>query len=300
MAKEISLALGGGGIKGIAHIGVLMRLEELGFKIQAIAGTSVGSLVGALYCAGYTPAEIANLVNDFDQKSFFFNRVEGRALLSLHSITQILANKLGEITFNDLKIKFACPAVDIKTSREFVFSENRVIDAVLSSIAVPGIFPPRTIEDKDFVDGAVLNPVPVNLARWLRPDLPVIASCLTSRPDDWVHMPDVLPINAPIPIPIIEQFSRLRIAQAFTIFTKSIDVSSRMLTELRMSIEKPDVIIRPDVDKYGMLDQVNPEELIETGIKSVDKEIDSISKTLAFGAKIKRKWQQFNQPTLNL
>jgi NTE family protein len=289
MKKELSLALGGGGIKGFAHIGVLKRLEELGYSIKSIAGTSAGGLVGALYCAGYTPDEIAEMVIHFDQRSMFSFQNEGPGLLNLNSITQILVKKLGNITFKDLKIKFACTAVDIKTGREYVFCQSSVVDAVLSTIAVPGAFPPKKMDGKEFVDGAVMDPVPVNLARWLSPNIPVIAVCLSYPPDEMTDMHlNPIPTSSPIPAPIIEQFSKLRVAQAFSIFSQSIDLSSKFLAELRLAVDRPDVIIRPDVSQYGIFDVVNPLVLIEKGIAAVDQGAADIQNATSWLASIKR------------
>jgi NTE family protein len=293
MKRKLSLALGGGGIKGFAHIGILKRLEELGYTVEAIAGTSIGGLVGALYCAGYTPDEIADMVLHFDQKSIFSYHNEGPGLLSLNSITQLLVKKLGDIKFADLNIKFACTAVDIKSGREYVFHRERVIDAVLSTIAVPGAFPPRKLDGKEFVDGAVMDPVPVNLARWLSPNCPIIAVCLSSPPEDVESVPSMsIPISQSIATPIIEQFSKLRIAQAFSIFSQSIDLSSKLLAELRMKVDDPDVIIRPDVSKYGIFDLVDASDLIQKGIISINDSSQLISDSFSWPTYFKRLYKK--------
>ena len=289
MKNELSLALGGGGVKGFAHIGVLKRLEELGYSIKSIAGTSAGGLVGALYCAGYTPDEIGEIVSQFDQKSFFSYHNDGPGLLSLNSLNQVLVKRLGDITFQDLKIRFACTAVDIKSGKEYIFSQSSVVDAVLSTIAVPGAFSPKILGDKEFVDGAVLDPVPVSVARWISPRTALVAVCLSAPPGETARVPvNTHSSSTPFPAPIIEQFSRLRVAQAFNIFSKSIDLSSMMLAELRLAVDNPDVIIRPDVSQFGIFDTVTPEELINKGISAVDKNAQAIQDALSWISAIKR------------
>ena len=289
MKRQLSLALGGGGIKGIAHIGVIKRLEELDYSIDSIAGTSIGGLVGALYCAGYTPDEISDAIKHFDQKSIFSYPSEGSGVLNIHSITQLLVSMLGDITFEQLKIKFACTTVDLKSGSEFIFHKFRVMDAVLSTIAVPGAFPPRKMNGREFVDGAVMDPVPVNLARWLSPGKPIIAVCLSSPPEEVASVPTLSIKNTiSIPGPIIEQFSKLRIAQAFSVFSQTIDLSSRMLAELRMKIDDPDVILRPDVTKYGIFDTADVVELINNGILSVNASSQEISDACSWLANLKR------------
>jgi NTE family protein len=276
---DITLALGGGGIKGIAHLGVIEQLEKEGFQVKAIAGTSAGGIVGACLASGHTTQEIQNVLNKVDQSRLFTRHSgDGPSLLGLAGLTEALSNILGEKTFKDLKIPFACTAVDNITGQEIIITNGRLIDAIQATSAFPGIFPPKQIGGKVLVDGGVLDPVPVSLARWLYPGLPVVAVALSPAPEKWAEMPLFnLTSNAPIPTPIIEQVSRLRITQAFNIFARSMDITSCMMGELRLQQEKPDVIIRPDVGKYSVLENINAKILIDLGAKAV---IDS-KETLA-------------------
>jgi NTE family protein len=295
--REISLALGGGGIKGIAHIGVIKRLIELGFLIKSISGNSIGALIGSLYCAGYTTDEITDIANHYEQRSIFSYHNDGPGLLNMQSIAQFLINKLGDLTFQDLKIKFACSAVDIRTAREYVFCQSRVIDAVMATIAVPGVFPPKIIGDKEFVDGSVLNPVPVDIARWLSPKTPIIAVCLSQTPEDMDCLPvNPIPTTAPIPTPIIEQFSKLKIARAFAIFSQSIDITSMVLTELKLSADSPDVILRPISKKMGYFDLAVPSDLINQGIQSVDNSTNLLIDSVSWFSYFKRMNKKYREP----
>lgn len=288
--SDIVIALGGGGIKGISHIGVLSRLEKAGFRIRAIAGTSAGSIVGALYAAGLLPDQIANLICGVDQTKLFGRKPnDGPSLLGVTGLTDALSEILGTKTFEELSIPFACTAVDLHTSQEIILNSGSVLDSILASSAFPGIFPPRSVGKALLVDGAVLDPVPVALARWLHPGLPVVAVCLSPQPEKWAHLtPPSIPANSPIPKPIFEQISKLRIAQSFQIFSQSMDIISRQMAELRMQSENPDVIIRPDVEKYGLLDYVNPEELILEGDLAACKMIPALQKSTRIVAKISR------------
>ncbi len=289
--KAIAVALGGGGTRGFTHIGVLRCLEQAGFSIQAIAGTSAGGLVGALYAAGYTPSDMEQIIRNVDQSNLFKrDSHEGPALLGLHGVTQILLPLLGSRTFDQLKIRFACTAVDVITAQEYVLSRGPVLDAVLATIAVPGIFPPREYGEALLVDGGVLDPVPVSVARWLAPALPVIAVCLSAPPEKWKHIPNIAlpPIN-PFATPFLKTFQQLRIGKAFQIFLKSMDTTSRMLAELRMQVDQPDVLIRPDVEHSSFLDRVDPDELIRIGETTASAAIPQIEYCLA---PIQRVWRQ--------
>ncbi|MDZ4159357.1 MAG: patatin-like phospholipase family protein [Anaerolineaceae bacterium] len=293
---EIALALGGGGVKGVAHLGVIRCLEQAGFKIRAIAGTSAGGLIGSIYAAGYTPDEIVEVLSKVDQKFLFKrNSPEEPSLLGLQGVTLTLTQLLGSRSFDDLSIPFGCTAVDLETSLEVILTRGRVIDAVLATIAVPGIFPPMQINGARLIDGAVLDPVPVSLARWLAPTLPVVAVCLSPSPRGWAQLkPLTLPPNTPIPAPIIDQFARLRVGQAFQIYIKAIETTSHMLAELRMQIDKPEVIIRPDVDHIGYLDPINPQDLIAIGEQAACEKLQHIRESLSVINQLNRKLRRTN------
>ncbi|NOH04186.1 MAG: hypothetical protein HND47_20535 [Chloroflexi bacterium] len=173
---DITLALGGGGAKGNAHIGVLRRLEQEGFKIRSVAGTSYGGVVAVFYALGCSPNEIQSIFESVDQNHLYGRTpLDGPSLLGMGGVRQLLNRVLGEKTFDDLRIPCAVTAVDINTGGEVTLSEGRLQDAVLATIALPGIFPVHRINGWELVDGGVLNPVPVSVARTLSPRLPVVA-----------------------------------------------------------------------------------------------------------------------------
>ncbi len=276
--KEIALALGGGGIKGIAHIGVLKFLERNDYVVRAIAGTSAGGIVGALYSAGYKPAEIEDIISGVKPSDLFAPTYNNDpALLGINGLNQTLNEALGGWQFKDLRMPFACTAVDLISKQEILLHQGNLIDALLATSAVPGIFPPKQIGETILMDGGVLDPVPVSLARWLAPGLPIVAVALSPRSERWASVSSFrMPNSAAIPSVILEQVSRLRIAQAFNIFLKSFDICSLQMTELRLELDQPDVIIRPQVEQYGMLDDVTPQELAqlgETAAQQVEREL---------------------------
>jgi NTE family protein len=298
---EIALALGSGGIKGIAHIGVIRTLEREGFVIRAIAGASAGAIVGSAYAAGYSVDQIEiflNQVNNTDRSVLLSrNPNDGPSLLGVNGFTETLTNLLGDKTFEELKIPFACTAVDLNSGQEYFMHKGRVIDCVLASSAIPGILPPRTLGGATLVDGAVLDPVPVALARWLAPTLPVVAVCLTPTPEKWVPFTSVNMIPAtPLSKPIINQFAKLRIAQAFDVFINSMDISSQMLSELRLQVDKPEVIIRPDVFHIGLLDRIDPHDLVKAGEEATQQNLLNIKQALSWTNQIYRRLRKAPLP----
>lgn len=267
---DIAIALGGGGARGYAHIGVLRRLEKEGFRVRAVAGTSAGGIVAAAYASGHTPDEIEAIFSKIDQSKLFARGTdEGPGLLGLSGATKVLEEFLGERTFADLEIPCAMAAVDINSATEVVLSEGRVLDAVLATIAIPGAFPPKLMGHYRLVDGGVLDPVPVSLARHLAPRLPVVAVVLSPRMEQPGRFSS-FPLPVKVPVQIVERLTKTRVAQAFNVFMESIDVGGRMIAELRLEIDNPDVIIRPAVDGIGLLDSVDVHHVAQLGEDATD------------------------------
>lgn len=192
---KIGLALGGGGARGLAHIGVLKVLERESIIPDFIAGTSMGALIGAMYCCGMSTGEIEKKLADFmntdiyknlkfesmsqeKSKNFFknlFTKVRQKAIFYLSDIKMAFLEKsaidsmiayfLPDIDFRDLKIPFACVAVDISQNREIVMKEGPIWEAVASSISIPGVMPPVKFEGHILVDGGAVQMVPVKVVR---------------------------------------------------------------------------------------------------------------------------------------
>lgn len=286
---EITLALGGGGAKGNAHIGVLRRLEKEGYQIKSVAGTSFGGLVAVLYASGCSPDEIQKLFESVNQDGLYGRGpLDGPSLLGLNGVRQILSGVLGEKTFADLHIPCAVTAVDLNNGTEVILSEGKLIDAVLATVALPGIFPVQKINDWDLIDGGVLNPVPVSVARSLSPDLPVVAVVLTEPPETPIRGYKI-PVPSYFPRQIAERLSRISLAQSLDIFLRSVDVSSRAVAYLRLQIDKPDVIVRPDVHHVDLLDEVIVEEVAQRGEQALEKVLLELKHAVSWTSKLKRK-----------
>ncbi|MDY6873890.1 MAG: patatin-like phospholipase family protein [Chloroflexota bacterium] len=286
---DISLALGGGGVRGVAHLGVIRELEKQGFKVKAIAGTSAGGLMGSAYAAGYSTEEIETAVNRFDQNHLFTGRRSDRpALLGLDSIANILSELLADRTFEDLPIPFAVTAVSLSTGKEIILREGKVMDAVLATIAIPGVFPSKVIGERVLVDGGVLDPVPIRLARWMRPDLPVAAVILHRKPEGYTFEDTDLPIQVPGPVSIVERLSKLRPVQAFNIFSRSIEVTGQHLTRLSVELYKPEVAIYPRVGHIAVLQNINTKDLIQAGIVATEEAVEELKSEANWMKRIQR------------
>jgi len=273
---DIAVALGGGGARGNAHIGVIRCLEENGFRIKAVAGTSAGGIIAAFYAAGFTTEEMEIIYSKVDQSRLYGRSSDdGPGILGLSYVEKWLGKYFGDKRLEELPIKCGLTAVDIKCGQEVVFSSGLVIDAVLATIAIPGIFPPRMLEGHPLVDGAVLDPVPVSVARSLAKGLPIVAVALNSAYEDKGHLSSIN-LPGPIPRPIYNRLLRTRLAQAFDIFLSSVDISSQLLTELRLKIDKPDIIIKPDVGHIGILDKIDVHQVIKLGEEATNPHIKNL------------------------
>ncbi len=284
---DIVLALGGGGAKGNAHIGVLRVLESEGFRVRAIAGTSIGGMVAALYAAGYSSREIEARFASVNPSHLYGRRPqEGPALLGLAGVERFLDDVLGDRTFRDLRIPCALTAVDLNTTCEVILREGRVKDAVLATIALPGIFPPYRTRKYELVDGGVLNPVPVSVARSLAPSLPVVAVVLSA--------PIGVPIAGPslslpgVPSPLASGLRRLRLTQALDIFLRSVEIGSRLVTDLRLKVDAPDVVIRPDVSSIGLLDRVDVHAVAQRGEDAAREAMPELRRAVSWSSRLRR------------
>ena len=285
---NITLALGGGGAKGNSHIGVIRRLQKEGFNIQAIAGTSFGGIVAVFHALGYAPDEIENIFAAIDQKELYgHSESEGPSLLGLGGATKWFKETIGERTFADLKIPCILTAADLKSGQEILLSEGSLVDAVLATIAIPGIFPTKRIGDLELIDGGALDPVPVAPARSLKPDLPVIAVVLSSPmgspAETWnIPLPEYLPQT------LIDRISKLRYTQALDVFLRSLDMVTRAVAEYRLEVDQPDIIIRPSVTDIDILDQVNVQNVALKGDEAVEAVLPELKKLFTWQSRLRR------------
>ncbi|HSB65070.1 MAG TPA: patatin-like phospholipase family protein [Anaerolineales bacterium] len=267
---NITLALSGGGVKGFAHIGALRVLESYGYRICGIAGTSAGGLVGALYASGYTPDQMEALLRDMDQGNLFSRmHGDGPSLLGFSGVAAILGELLGQRTFSDLRLPLAISATDLTSGLPLMIKSGRLIDAVLATAAVPGVFPAQVVDGHLLVDGGITNPIPVAEARALYPRAPVLAVVLSPplgwQKDTGVEVRESIPVlmtNLPL---VYRLAGRLRLTQAFNLFVNAMDLTGLLLLDKQLQLEHPEVIIRPHMGLIGIVDQVDIPALIKCG-----------------------------------
>lgn len=165
---KIGLALGSGAARGLAHIGVLKVLEGEQVPLTAIAGTSIGALIGALYASGVTVDQMEEIVRNVDWRDLarLVNPVfPGSGLIDGKKVARFIAGLLPVQRFDGLHIPLAVTATDIETGEDLFIKQGDLVEAVRAAIAFPGIFPPVPFGDRFLVDGGLCNPVPVDVVR---------------------------------------------------------------------------------------------------------------------------------------
>ncbi len=158
---KLGLVLSGGGARGVAHIGVLKALDEFGIKVNYVSGTSAGAIVGALYSYGYKPDDILSIV----ESTSFFRTIRIawtlKGLLSIDGLHKVLEKYLPQDSFSALKIPMVVAATDIRKGKIEYFSQGELISPVISSCCVPAVFNPYEFNGNLYVDGGVLDNLPV-------------------------------------------------------------------------------------------------------------------------------------------
>ena len=171
--KRVGLALGSGGARGWAHLGVLQALKEKGVRIDMVAGTSMGALVGAFLAAAREDV-LRDLATHLDWKGlrrFFWEISLSRSgLTDGRKLLEETRNLLGVAEFRDLKLPFRAVATDLNTGGEVALNSGDLLEALRASISIPGVFSPVWVGRRLLVDGGLVNPVPVNAARAMGAD----------------------------------------------------------------------------------------------------------------------------------
>ena len=161
MKSKVGISLSGGGARGIAHIGVLAALKKYGIHPEIISGTSMGAIVGVLYASGYEPEQILDLMKLRKLHKVIRWAFPSGGLLDLDKVEEVLREHLPNDSFSSLKKKFYCAVTNLNSGESELISSGKLIDFVLASASIPIVFQPRIIDGKSYVDGGLLNNLPV-------------------------------------------------------------------------------------------------------------------------------------------
>lgn len=188
--KSVSLVLGSGGARGMAHIGTIEVLEERGYQIKEISGCSIGALIGGIYASGKLPDFkdwICNLdrIDVFGLMDFSFS---SRGFIKGEKVFLQLKRIVEEQLIEDLPIPFACNAVDYLKGKERVFNSGSLFSAIRASVSIPSLVQPARLDGQEYIDGGVLNPLPLDLLKATKKHT-VVAVNLNALGQDYIAPP---------------------------------------------------------------------------------------------------------------
>lgn len=177
----IAVALGGGGAKGFAHIGVLKVLESHGIRPRIVTGTSAGSFVGSMYASGKSPFDLQDIAFKLEESDIRDLTFSSQGFIEGRRLQDFVNRQVGNRTLQQFPIRFAAIATDLDTGRKAAFITGNAGQAVRASCSIPNVFVPAVISGKRYADGGLVSPVPVSSARDLGADI-VIAVDISARP----------------------------------------------------------------------------------------------------------------------
>lgn len=253
MGPKIGLALGSGGSRGFAHIGVLKALKNAGIKVDYIAGSSMGALVGVLYAAGYTPDILEKMALQFRRKFFLDFTVPKMGFIKGDKIRQVIGTLVNNRTLEQLDPKTAVVATDLMKGERAVFTSGDISLAVRASIAIPGIVIPQEINRRIYVDGGVADRVPVSVVKEMGADIIIAVD---------VSYFDMEP----------------QITSIYDVIMQSMDIMEKEMIRYR-EIES-DVMVRPILSHIKSTQFTNVKDIIQNGEKETLKHTEFICRKI--------------------
>jgi NTE family protein len=251
---RIGLALGGGAARGFAHIGVIQVLEEAGIKPDLVVGTSAGSLVAALYASGRSGSELGALAQSMDEGAITDWSFPGRGLIRGEALARYVRDQTGQRSIEQMRLPLGVVATDLDSGAPMLFRRGDTGTAVRASSAVPAVFQPVKVGEREYVDGGLVSPVPVRFAREMGADL-VLAVDISSPPDG---------------APTGDAFRML--LQTFAIMGKSIN---------HFELAAADVVLRPRLAGVGSANFSARARAIEAGRQAMQAALPDLRARIA-------------------
>jgi NTE family protein len=244
----LTLALSGGGVKCAAQAGVLAVLDEAGLPVGGLTGISGGGLVALLYAAGMSPPAIRDYMAATSLLEVWELDPARRALFGAAKIRARIRAAVGDRTFDDLRVPVIVLAVDLKTGREVRLASGRVDDAILATMAMPGVFAPLMTDGMTLVDGGVLNPLPLDVAREMGQRVAAVDVLYHLHPLEPLHIfEDRGPMRLAADIG-----RRLGLAEVVDHAYQGVRLITNRVIDLMLQRYPPDVLVRPAVGKIGL------------------------------------------------
>lgn len=250
--KKTGIAFGGGATRGLAHIGAIKVFEEYDIKFDLVAGNSAGSIVGALYAAGFTAQKLYDIAKNLSAADILGLNLKRKGLFKSDKLEELLRKHLDEKTFADLEIPFRCVAVNLRDGELVEFYEGPVVRAVRASCSVPGVFSPTPIDDHLFVDGGILNSVPSDVVQGMGATFTVAINLNSDR----------------------GQLSEPK--TGFDVMWSALKIAWNENTIQKL--QNVDVVIAPDLKDYTYYDLKHIDKMVELGEKATRAQLPALLK----------------------
>ncbi|MDA9407890.1 MULTISPECIES: patatin-like phospholipase family protein [unclassified Bradyrhizobium] len=300
----IGLALGGGAARGFAHIGIMRTLLANGIVPDVVVGTSIGAAVGGAYAADRLDAledwarslqGVRNILGYLDI------RLNGSGLIGGEKLASRLEQSIGQTLIEDLPMKYASVATEVRTGHEIWLTRGRLVEAMRASYALPGIFAPVMVGDRWLVDGALVNPVPVSAARALGAEIVIAVNLSTDifTHSTTIHAHGAMPVPVATPVteetPAKRRFPRIFSAERTvkreffgtagrpgisSVMIDAFNIMQDRITRARLAGDPPDFLITPRVGQFGWFDFHRAEDLIALGARAAERALEQIQETI--------------------
>lgn len=251
---KVGLALGGGFARGIAHIGVIQALVSHNIPIDLVAGTSAGSLIGAMFCAGLDPWLLERIWQKANWREMVRLRLRRDGLLDAQGLERFVMEQMGDLQFRELALPFTAVATDLTSGEEMLLDTGRVSTALRASCAFPGIFLPVRVGKHTLVDGGLRHPVPASVVRRMGADLVIAVElgkhrATLTNPRNLIHI--MMYSLALIERPHIEQ-----------------------------SLAAADLIIQPNLADFGLVELERVSDMVRVGRESAEAVIGQVQQAI--------------------
>ena len=290
--KTVSLVLGSGGARGYAHIGVIEILEEQGYEIKSISGSSMGALIGGLYAAGKLEAykEWVLSLDFIDTLKLLDISLSHGGIVNIDTVYKKIEQMIGDTKIEDLPITYMAVASDIKNQKKIWFKKGKLIDAIRASIAIPTVFVPVVKEDMILVDGGVLDPLPIASVSSDKTDLTIAVNLNANIQNTYkIERPEKEAIAGnTLYKKTIELVDKAKQAigtetskeeppiDIFYILNKSLDATQSLIVENTIKEHQPDLMIDIPRDACESYEFDKAYEMIEIGKRATQKSLKTM------------------------
>ncbi len=250
----IALALGGGGAKGFAHIGVIKVLESHGIKAKIVTGTSAGSFVGSIYASGKTPYQLQEIALKLEESDIRDLTLSRQGFVVGQKLQDYVNQQVGNKSIQQFPKRFAAVATELNTGKKTDFIKGNAGQAVRASCSIPNVFVPALIGGKKYVDGGLVSPIPVSTAKSMGADI-VIAVDISARPKNAKSM------------------------SLWGLLDQTINIMGQQ--SINNELKQADVVIQPAIGHLGVLDLEARNESILEGERAAQRQMPKIKKIIA-------------------